>query len=45
LIPDLSATQIWYQVTELSPLQRRILQLMQVPESVYAPPSTLIESG
>jgi transposase len=39
-----SATKIWYQVTELSPLQRRILQLMQVPESVYAPPSVLIDS-
>ena len=40
-----STTRIWYEVTELSPLQRRILQLMQVPESVYAPPSALIDSG
>lgn len=40
-----SATQIWYAVTELSPLQRRILQLMQVPESVFAPPSALIDNG
>jgi transposase len=40
-----SPIQVWYQVTELSPLQRRILQLMQVPESVYAPPATLIDSG
>jgi len=40
-----SAAQVWYQVTQLSPLQRRILQLMQVPESVYAPPATLIDSG
>jgi transposase len=40
-----SATSRWYEVTELSPLQRRILQLMHVPESVYAPPSALIDSG
>lgn len=40
-----SATTIWYEVTELSPLQRRILQLMQVSESVFAPPSVLIDSG
>jgi transposase len=40
-----SATHRWYEVTELSPLQRRILQLMHVPESVYAPPSALIDSG
>ena len=40
-----NTTHIWYEVTELSPLQRRILQLMQVPESVYAPPFTLIDSG
>jgi transposase len=40
-----SATGIICEVTELSPLQQRILQLMQVPESVYAPPATLIASG
>ena len=40
-----SATKMWYEVTELSPLQRRILHLMQIPESVYAPPSALIDSG
>jgi transposase len=40
-----NATHIWYEVTELSPLQRRILHLMHVPESVYAPPSVLIDSG
>ena len=40
-----SATHTWYEVTQLSTLQRRILQLMQVPESVYAPPAALIESG
>jgi transposase len=40
-----SAGPIWYEVTELSPLQRRILQLMQVPESVYTPPAALIDSG
>jgi len=40
-----SPTQIWYAVTPLSALQRRILQLMHIPESVYAPPTALIESG
>lgn len=40
-----TATEVWYQVTELSPLQRRILQLLGVPESVYAAPSVLIDSG
>ena len=40
-----SATGIRYQVTVLSPLQRRILQLMHVPESVYAPPAALFQSG
>ena len=40
-----SATKIWYDVTELSPLQRRILTLMQIPESVFDPPSALIDSG
>ena len=40
-----SATEVWYEVTELSPLQRRILQLLGVPESVYAAPSALIDSG
>ncbi len=40
-----SATHIWYEVTQLSALQRRVLQLMPVPESVYAPPAVLIESG
>jgi hypothetical protein len=40
-----NAAEVWYQVTALLPPQRRILQLMQVPESVYAPPSALIGSG
>ena len=40
-----NATHSWYEVTGLSPLQRRILHLMHVPESVYAPPSVLIDSG
>ncbi len=40
-----SPTHIWYAVTQLSALQRRILQLMQVPESVYASPAALIDSG
>ena len=39
-----SANQVWYQVTELSLLQRRILHLMHVPESVYAPPAVLIDA-
>ena len=38
-------THIWYAVTPLSALQRRILQLMHIPESVYAPPVALIDSG
>ena len=36
-----STTHLWYAVTQLSALQRRILQLMHVPESVYAPPAAL----
>jgi transposase len=40
-----SATQVCYEVTELTPLQRRILQLLGVPESVYAAPAMLIDSG
>lgn len=40
-----SATDIWYEVTALSPLQQRILQLLGIPESVYAPPSPVIHSG
>jgi transposase len=39
-------TAVWYKVTPLSPVQRRILQALGVPESVYAPPATpLIDSG
>jgi transposase len=40
-----SPTQVWYEVTELSPSQRRILQLLGVPESIYAAPAALIDSG
>lgn len=40
-----TATQVWYQVTELNPLQHRILQLLGVPQSVYAAPSVLIAVG
>jgi transposase len=40
-----SPTEVWYEVTELSPLQRHVLQLLGVPKSVYAPPSTLIDTG
>ena len=40
-----SATQVHYEVTELTPLQRHILTLLGVPESVYAAPAMLIDSG
>ena len=40
-----SPAGVSYEVTELSPLQRRILQLLAVPESVYAAPAALIDSG
>lgn len=40
-----TATEVWYEVTELNPLQRRILHLLGVPQSVYAAPSVLIDSG
>jgi hypothetical protein len=40
-----SATQVCYEVTELTLLQRRILQLLGIPESVYAAPAILIDSG
>ena len=39
-------TAIWYEVTTLSSLQRRILRALSIPESTYAPPiAPLIESG
>lgn len=39
-------TEVWYEVTALSPLQRRILQALSIPESTYASPvASLIESG
>ena len=38
--------QILYQVTPLSPLQRRILKALGIPKSVYATPvAPIIESG
>jgi transposase len=40
-----SATEVRYEVTELTPLQRRILALLGVPASVYAAPAMLIDSG
>jgi len=41
-----TGTVIWSEVTPLSPLQRRILHALGIPESVYAPPSApLIHSG
>jgi transposase len=39
-------TAVWYEVTPLSPVQRRILHALAVPESVYASPAApLIDSG
>ena len=39
-------TETWYEVSQLSPLQQRILKLLDIPGSVYAPPATpLIRSG
>jgi transposase len=39
-------TAVWYEVTPLSPLQRRILQALDIPESVYTSPAApLIHSG
>jgi transposase len=39
-------TAVWYEVTPLSPLHRRILHALGIPESVYAPPAApLIHSG
>lgn len=40
-----SPSAVSYEVTELSPLQRRILQLLAIPESVYAAPAALIDTG
>jgi hypothetical protein len=40
-----STTQVRYEVTELTLLQCRILALLGVPESVYAAPAMLIDSG
>ena len=41
-----TGTATWYEVTPLSPLQRRILRALGIPESVYAPPNAqLIHSG
>lgn len=40
-----SPSAVSYEVTELSPLQRRILQLLGVAESVYAAPVALIDTG
>lgn len=41
-----TGTRRWYEVTPLSPLQRRILHALGIPESIYALPSTpLIHSG
>ncbi len=38
-------TEVWFEVTPLSALHRRILRGLGLPESIYAPPtSTLIDS-
>jgi len=36
-------SKVWYEVTVLSPLQRRILHALGIPESVYAPPAAPLE--
>lgn len=39
-------TEVGYEVTTLSSLQRRILQALGLPESIYAPPAApIIDSG
>ncbi len=39
-------TEVGYEVTPLSSLQRRILQALGLPESIYAPPAApIIDSG
>ena len=41
-----TATELWFEVTPLSALQRRILRGLDIPAAVYAPPMlALIESG
>jgi transposase len=41
-----TASAVWFEVTPLSALQRRILRGLGIPEAVYAPPtSALIDSG
>ena len=41
-----TASEVWFEVTALSALQRRILRGLGLPESIYAPPaSALIDSG
>jgi transposase len=39
-----TATEVWFEVTPLSTLQRRILRGLGIPTSAYAPP-TLIDGG
>lgn len=41
-----TASEVWFEITPLSALQRRILRGLGLPESIYAPPaSALIDSG
>src|SRR3990172_1881898 len=46
LYRHVTESEVWYEVTPLSSLQRRILQALGLPESVYAPPTApLIDTG
>jgi transposase len=45
LYRHVSPAAVSYEVSELSPLQRRILQLLAIPESAYAAPAALIDTG
>jgi transposase len=41
-----TASEVWFEVTPLSALQRRILRGVGLPESIYTPPaSALIDTG
>jgi len=42
LYRHVTESEVWYEVTPLSSLQRRILQALDIPQSAYAPPATLL---
>ena len=42
LYRHVTESEVWYEVTPLSSLQRRILQALGIPASVYAPPAALL---